>query len=101
MERKLKVECVVTVDHLGHRLSTVDKCSMITASESSVWKYFNLIIVNFNHSYSIVKNKFFKQYFCSLFGATLWSFNYCEKVSVAWRKSLTVLWNVHGRFNVE
>ncbi len=23
-----KVECVVTVDHLGHRLSTVDKCRM-------------------------------------------------------------------------
>ncbi len=35
-----KVECVVTVDHLGHRLSTVDKSSMITAAESSFWKSF-------------------------------------------------------------
>ncbi len=27
-----KVECAVTFDHLGHRLSTVDKSSMITAA---------------------------------------------------------------------
>ncbi len=31
MERKLH-ECVVTVDHFAHRLSTVDKSSMITAA---------------------------------------------------------------------
>ncbi len=33
-----KVEFVVTVDLLGHRLSTVDKSSMITAAESRFWK---------------------------------------------------------------
>ncbi len=35
-----KVECVVTVDHVGHRLSTVDKRSMITAAESSFLEIF-------------------------------------------------------------
>ncbi len=30
-----KVECVVTVDHLGHRLSIVDKSSMLKTAESS------------------------------------------------------------------
>ncbi len=49
-----KVEYVVTVDHLGHRSSTVDKSSMITAAESSFWKSFNLFMVNFSQSYSIV-----------------------------------------------
>ncbi len=39
-----KVECVVTADHLGHRLSTVDKSSMITTAESSFWKSHNLFI---------------------------------------------------------
>ncbi len=44
-----KVECVVTVDHLVHRLSTVDKSSMITAAESNIWKSFNLFMANFSH----------------------------------------------------
>ncbi len=86
-----KVECVVTVDHLDHRLSTVDKSSMITAAESSFWKSFNLFIVNFCQSYSIVKNKIFKQYCCSFYGAPLWTFNDFQKISVAWRKALRVL----------
>ncbi len=41
-----KVECVVTVDHSGHRLSTVGKGSMIKAAESSFWKSFNLFMAN-------------------------------------------------------
>ncbi len=34
------IECVVTVDHLGYRLSTVDNSSTITAAEFSFceWK---------------------------------------------------------------
>ncbi len=54
-----RVECVVTVDHLGHRLSTVDKSVMITAAESSFGKSFNLFMANFSQSYSIAKNKLF------------------------------------------
>ncbi len=89
-----KVECVVTVDHLGHRLSTVDKSSMITAAESSCWKSVNLFMANFSQTYSIVKNKLFKQYCCSFYVVPLWSFNDFEKISVAWRKVLRDLWNV-------
>ncbi len=89
-----KVDCVVTVDHLGHRLSTVDKSSMIKAAESSFWKSLNLFMANFSQSYSIANNKLFKQYCCSFYGVTLWSFNDFEKISVAWRKALRVLWNV-------
>ncbi len=66
-----KVECVVTVDHLSHRLSTVDKSSMITAAESRFWKSFNLFMDNFSQSYSIVNNNIFKQYCCSFYGAPL------------------------------
>ncbi len=78
---------------IGHRLSTVDKSSMITAAESRFWKSFNLFIANFSQSYSIVKNKLFKQY-CSFYSAPLWSFNDFVKICVAWKKSLKVLWNV-------
>ncbi len=76
-----KVECVVTINHLGHRLSTVDKSSMITAAEFSFWKYFNLFMANFSQSYFIVKHKLFKQY-CSFYGAPLWSLNDFENKSV-------------------
>ncbi len=55
-----KVERIVTVDHLGHRSSTVDKNSMIKAAESSVGKSFNLFMANFIQSYSTIKNKLFK-----------------------------------------
>ncbi len=51
-------------------------------------------MANFSQSYSIVKNKLFKQYCCSLYGAPLWNINDFEKISVAWRKALMVLWNV-------
>ncbi len=44
-----KVECVVSADHLGHRLSTVDKSSMVTAAESSCWKSLNLFMATFCH----------------------------------------------------
>ncbi len=89
-----KVECVVTVDHLGHKLSTVTKSSMIIAAEFSFWKYFNLFMANFSQNYSIIKNKLFNQYCCSFYGAQLWSFNDFDKITVAWRKPLRVLWNV-------
>ncbi len=67
---------------------------MITAAESSFWKSFNLFMASFSQSYSIVKNKLFKHYCCSFYGAPLWSFNDFEKISVAWRKALRVLCNV-------
>ncbi len=51
-------------------------------------------MANFSQSYFILKNKLFKQYCCSFYGAPLWSFNDFEKISVAWRKALRVLWNV-------
>ncbi len=51
-------------------------------------------MANFSQSYSIVKNKLFKQYCCSFYGAPLRSFNDFEKISVAWGKALRVLWNV-------
>ncbi len=41
-----KVEQVTTADHLGHRLSTTDKTSMITAAVSSFWKSFNRFMAN-------------------------------------------------------
>ncbi len=88
------VECVITTDNLGHRLSTVDKSSVSTEAESSFWTSFILFMANFSHSYSIVKNNLFKQYCCSFYIAPLWSFNDFEKISVSWRKALRVLWNV-------
>ncbi len=52
-----KVEQVTTADHLGHRLSTTDKTSMITVAVSSFLKSFNLFMANFCCCYSVVKNK--------------------------------------------
>ncbi len=46
-----KVEQVTTADHLGHRLSTTDKTSLITAAVSSFVKSFNLFMANFGHCY--------------------------------------------------
>ncbi len=72
-----RVEQVTTADHLGHRLSTTDKTSMITTAVSSFWKSFNLFMAKFGCCYSVVKNKLFKQYCCFFYGAPLWSvYNY-------------------------
>ncbi len=64
-----KVETVTTADHLGHRLSTTDKTSMITAAVSSFWKSFNLFMAKFGCCYSVVKSKHFEQYCCFFYGA--------------------------------
>ncbi len=64
-----KVEQVTTADHLGHRLSTTDKTSMITTAVSSFWKSFNPFMANFGCCYSVLKNKLFKQYCCFFYGA--------------------------------
>ncbi len=97
-----KVEHVTTADHLGLRLSTTDKTSMITAAVSSFWKSFNLFMANFGCCHSVVKNKRFKQYCCFFYGAPpLWSVYNYEPMCVAWRKALKIIWNVptqtHGR----
>jgi hypothetical protein len=89
-----KVECVTSADHLGHRLSTVDKNSMVNTAISHFWRSFNLFMANFGHSYALVKNQLFKQYCCSYYGAPLWSINDCQNICVAWRKALRIIWNV-------
>ncbi len=53
---------VTSADHLGHRISSVNITSMIQAAEVQFWESFNLFLANFGHSYSVVKNKPFKQY---------------------------------------
>ncbi len=83
-----KIEHVTTAVHLGHRLSTTDKTSMITAAVSSFGKSFNIFMSNFGCCYSVVKNKLFKQYCCFFHSAPLWSaYNY-ERMCVTWRKNI-------------
>ncbi len=53
-----KIEQVTTAIHLGGRLLTTDKTSMITAVVSSFWKFFSLVMANFGCWHSVVKNNF-------------------------------------------
>ncbi len=89
-----KVEQVTIADHLGHRLSTTDKTSMITAAVSSFWISFNLFMANFSCGYSVVKNKRFKQYCCFFYSAPLLGVYNYEPMCVVWIKALKIIWNV-------
>jgi len=91
-----KIEKSVCADHLGHRVSTNDKESMCKAATASFWKYFNMFMCDFGHTYSIVKSKLFKVYCCSFYGAPLWSMNSSSvsDLCVAWHKALRKVWNV-------
>ncbi len=35
---------------------------MVNAAQSQFWRSLNLVMVNFRHSYALVKNQLFKQY---------------------------------------
>ncbi len=63
------------------------KNSMVNAAQSQFWRSFNLFIVNFGHTYALVKNQLFNQYCCSYYGAPLWNMHAYENICVAWRKA--------------
>ena len=82
--------------HLGHKICTDDKDSLVSDAIAKFWKSFNLFIADLGHIYSSLKCKLFKQYCCSFYGAPLWllSSNRVEDLCIAWRKALRNLWNV-------
>lgn len=86
-----------TATHLGHKISVVDKDSIVNGAKADFWCSFNIFLANFGHLYSFIKNKLFVQYCCYFYGAPLWNL-YGEGVNslcVAWRKALRNLWGVH------
>ncbi len=67
-----KIEKSECADHLGYPISTNDNESMYKSAIASFWKYFNLFMSDFGHTYSFVKSKLFKIYCCCFYGAPLW-----------------------------
>lgn len=82
--------------HLGHRLSTTDKNSMVTYSLAQFWSSFNIFRADFGSVTPYVQCKLFKQYCCSFYGAPLWliSSKAVGDVCVAWRKALRQIWRL-------
>ena len=80
--------------HLGHRISSDDNESAISASVAQFWKAFNILRADFAILYPYLQCKLFKQYCCSFYGASLWSFNSYHKICIPWRKALRKIWNV-------
>ena len=82
--------------HLGHKLSTIVKDSIVKGANSDFWKSFNIFLANFGHLYSHLKNKLFVQYCCYFYGAPLWNLcgNAVHDLCVSWRKALRMLWGV-------
>ena len=87
---------VTSADHLGHRVSTIDKASLEADALCKFWKSYNLFMADFGHIKSSVKCKLFKTYCCSFYGASLWPLhsNGVYNVCVAWRKALRYIWGV-------
>ncbi len=46
-----KIEKSECADHLGHRISTNDNDSMCKSAITSFWKYFNMFMCDFGHTY--------------------------------------------------
>ncbi len=57
-----KIEKSECADHLGHRISTNDNQSLCKSAFASFWKYFNMFMCDFGHTYSFVKSKVFEIY---------------------------------------
>ena len=85
-----------TAMHLGHKVSTNDKDSVVHDAIGSFWKSFNMFIADLGHIYSYIKCKLFKQYCCSFYGAPLWNLynKGSQDIFIAWRKALRVVWNI-------
>ena len=82
--------------HLGHRLSTINKDSIVKGANSEFWRSYNIFLANFGHLYSHLKNKLFVQYCCYFYGAPLWNLsgNGVKDLCISWRKALRLLWGV-------
>ncbi len=91
-----KIEKSECADHLGYRISTNDNESMCKSAIASFWKYFNMFMCDFGHTYSFVKNTLFKIYCCSFYCVPLW-FLYGSAVKDLWREALRKVWNVPHR----
>jgi hypothetical protein len=92
-----RVVCELDVDHLGHKVSSQDKDSMVKSATGCFWRYFNLFMAEFGHVYGFVKCKLFKQYCCSFYGSPLWPLQGkgVDNLCVAWRKALRMIWRIH------
>ena len=84
-----ELQSVQDAVHLGHRVSTINKDSLVADGIAKFWK-------------TAVKCKLFKQYCCSYNGAPLWDLQSKSvgNICVAWRKTLRQLWGlaslIHG-----
>ncbi len=72
---RVTIHCSESVSDLGHNVSTKDKDSIVKSSKASFWRSFNLFRSDLGHIYSFIKCKLFQQYYCSFYGALLWSLN--------------------------
>ncbi len=92
----VSISNVTDAVHLGHKLSTANKDSMVTAALAQFWGCFNLFRADFGNVTPYVQCKLFKQYCCCFYGAPLWRFssNAVKDVCIAWRKALRKIWRV-------
>ena len=55
--------------HPGHRVSTINKDSLVADGIAKFWRGYNMFMGDFGHIKTAVKCKLFKQYCCSYYGA--------------------------------
>lgn len=90
--------------HLGHKLSTVNRDSIVDGANAEFWKSYNIFLANCGHLYSHLKNSLFTQYCCYFYGAPLWNLSSkgTNNLCISWRKALRQLWGVphHTHCNI-
>ena len=57
--------------HQGHRVSTINKDSLVPDGIATFWRGYNMFMGDFGHTKTAVKCKLFKQYSCSYYGTPL------------------------------
>jgi len=60
--------------HVGHHLSTLDKCHITNRANTPFWKSFNLFRADFGYLYPRLQCQLFNSYCCSFYGTPLLKF---------------------------
>ena len=67
----IELQSVQDAVHLGHRVSTINKDSLVADAIATFWRGYNMFMGDFGHTKTAVKCKLSKQYSCSYYGTPL------------------------------
>ena len=93
--------CEKTI-HLGNVLSTTNKYEMVFDGIKTFNCSVNRFLSEFGSLQTVIKNKLFQQYCCSLYGSQLWPLwhDSVNTMCIQWRNALHKVWTLPYGSNI-